>query len=93
MSYVNGKDVLPPGLLEELQAYIQGELLYIPKKSEQRVKWGEISGSRREIASRNQEIFNSYCSGCSVAELKQRYHLSEESIRKIISKMRLAVNG
>jgi len=92
LSYVNGKDVLPPGLLEELQGYIQGELLYIPKKSEQRVKWGENSGSRKEIASRNAEIFGHHRSGSSVAELQRKYHLSEESIRKIISKMRLALN-
>ncbi|KGE18243.1 CD3324 family protein [Paenibacillus wynnii] len=92
MSYVNGKDVLPPGLLEELQGYIQGELLYIPRKSEQRVKWGENSGSRKEIADRNEEIFCSYRSGNSLPELQQKYHLSEESLRKIISKMRLALN-
>ncbi|WP_150266541.1 MULTISPECIES: CD3324 family protein [Paenibacillus] len=92
MSYVNGKDVLPPRLLEELQGYIQGELLYIPKKSEQRVRWGENSGSRQEIASRNAEIYCSHSEGCSVNELQKRYHLSEESIRKIISKMRLAMN-
>ncbi|MRN55808.1 CD3324 family protein [Paenibacillus monticola] len=92
MSYVNGKDVLPPGLLEELQGYIQGELLYIPKKNEERVKWGEISGSRQEIASRNEEIFCCHRSGSSVPELQKKYHLSEESIRKIISKVRLALN-
>ncbi|MDQ0192709.1 CD3324 family protein [Paenibacillus wynnii] len=92
MSYVNGKDVLPPGLLEELQGYIQGELLYIPRKTEQRVKWGENSGSRKEIANRNEEIFCSYRSGSSLPELQQKYHLSEESLRKIISKMRLALN-
>lgn len=86
------KGCAPPGLLEELQGYIQGELLYIPKKTEQRVKWGENSGSRQEIASRNEEIFCSHSSGCSVNELQKRYHLSEESIRKIISKMRLAMN-
>lgn len=93
MSYVNGRDVLPPGLLEELQGYIQGELLYIPKRAEERVRWGENSGSRQEIAARNEEIFCKHRSGCSVNELQKRYHLSEESIRKIISKMRLAVNS
>ena len=92
MSYVNGKDVLPPGLLEELQGYIQGELLYIPRKTEQRVRWGENSGSRQEIASRNEEIFSSHRSGSSISELQMKYHLSEESLRKIISKMRLALS-
>lgn len=92
MSYVNGKDVLPPELLEKLQGYIQGELLYIPRKTEQRVRWGENSGSRQEIASRNEEIFCSHRSGSTLPELQKKYHLSEESIRKIISKMRLAMS-
>lgn len=82
----------PPGLLKELQGYIQGELLYIPKKTEERVRWGENSGSRKEIANRNEEIFSCHRKGDSVAELQKKYHLSEESIRKIISKMRLAIN-
>ncbi|KAA9007710.1 hypothetical protein F4V43_04325 [Paenibacillus spiritus] len=93
MSYVNGRDVLPPGLLEELQDYIQGELLYIPKKSEQRVGWGEKCGSRGMIARRNEEIYGMYRSGSPVPELCRRYHLSEESIRKIVSKMRALAAG
>lgn len=90
MSYVNGKDVLPQRLLEELQGYIQGELLYIPKKSEKRAGWGENSGIRQAINERNEEIYNRHRGGCTVMELQQRYHLSEESIRRIISKMRVA---
>ncbi|MFD0715074.1 CD3324 family protein [Paenibacillus sp. GCM10027626] len=94
MNYKNGKDVLPPRLLKELQSYIQGELVYIPKTKEQRVGWGEKSGTRRLIARRNEEIYLSYAGGCTVAELERRYHLSTESIRKIIVKMRgLSKNG
>ena len=41
MSYKNGKDFLPPSLLKELQNYIQGELVYIPKIEQTRAGWGE----------------------------------------------------
>ncbi|ALS26334.1 Mor family transcription activator [Paenibacillus sp. 32O-W] len=88
--YKNGRDVLPPSLLQELQKYIDGELIYIPKKNDRRAKWGELSGTRKLIARRNEEIWRSYRSGCSIAELERRYHLSEDSIRKIISKTRNA---
>ncbi|WP_390620616.1 hypothetical protein [Oceanobacillus picturae] len=46
MQYKNGKEVLPPNLLKEMQKYIQGELIYIPKKKSQRAGWGEVNGSR-----------------------------------------------
>jgi Mor family transcriptional regulator len=87
MKYKNGKDFLPPRLLKELQEYIQGELLYIPKKVEQkRARWGENNGTRYLLQARNKEIYNLYLSGVSVGELVKRYHLSEDSIRKIILK-------
>lgn len=88
MNYKNGRDVLPPSLLKELQSYIQGELVYIPKPHNQRAGWGEKSGSRMLIARRNEEIYLSYSGGCSVAELERQFHLSGESIRKIVVKMR-----
>ncbi|RIX53659.1 hypothetical protein D3P08_09545 [Paenibacillus nanensis] len=88
MNYKNGRDVLPPSLLSELQKYIQGDLIYIPKPSNQRASWGEVSGTRKLLAERNKEIFQHYCNGATVAELERKYHLSSESIRKIIVKAR-----
>lgn len=90
MNYKNGKDVLPPRLLKELQDYIQGELVYIPKCGNERALWGEISGSRNLIAQRNKEIYNCYCTGSGAEELAEAYHLSIDSIRKILTKMRSA---
>ncbi|WP_274651934.1 CD3324 family protein [Paenibacillus humicola] len=92
MNYKNGKDVLPPSLLKELQHYIQGELLYIPKPRSERAGWGEKSGSRVLIERRNEEIYGRYVDGCTVAELERIYHLSGESIRKIILKVRSAAS-
>ncbi|WP_130858803.1 CD3324 family protein [Gracilibacillus phocaeensis] len=88
MAYKNGKEVLPPHLLKELQQYIQGELIYIPKQTNQRARWGEANGSRLALAKRNKEIYRLYREGCSLEELEQTYNLSTDSIRKIVYKAR-----
>ncbi|WP_248930124.1 CD3324 family protein [Paenibacillus hamazuiensis] len=91
MSYKNGKDVLPPSLLKQLQEYIQGEIIYIPKKEQKRAGWGENNGTRLFIKRRNNEIFQQYQNGSTVRELIEKYHLSEDSIRKIIVKTRVSL--
>ncbi|TBL71348.1 CD3324 family protein [Paenibacillus thalictri] len=91
MSYKNGKDVLPPSLLKQLQEYIQGEIIYIPKKEQKRAGWGENNGTRLIIKRRNTEILEQYQNGSTVRELIEKYHLSEDSIRKIIVKTRVSL--
>ncbi|TVY02013.1 CD3324 family protein [Cohnella terricola] len=88
MIYKNGRDVLPPRLLQELQKYVNGELVYIPKLDERRARWGEVNGTRQLLAERNKEICQLHSGGASIAELELLYHLSGESIRKIIIKSR-----
>lgn len=34
MSYVNADDVLPKDLIGEIQKYVDGQLIYIPRKDE-----------------------------------------------------------
>ena len=85
--YRNGKDVLPPELLQQIQQYIDGELLYIPKQGEQRAGWGELSGSRKRLERRNREMVAAYRKGRSIQELERIYFLSGESVRKIIGKL------
>ncbi len=80
--------MLPPHLLKELQKYIQGELIYIPKQTNQRAGWGEANGSRLALAERNEEIYRLYREGYSFEELEQTYNLSMDSIRKIVYKTR-----
>lgn len=86
MCYKNGKDILPQELLKELQKYIQGEIIYIPKK-ENRKAWGEGNGTRQAIRERNLEIYKLYKKGMKVMELSELYSLSEDSIRKIVFKV------
>ncbi|SEO11565.1 hypothetical protein SAMN04488134_1047 [Amphibacillus marinus] len=88
MQYKNGKEVLPQSLLEELQKYIQGELIYIPKQSGQRMGWGEGNGSRQMIRKRNEEIYRLYEGGYSLQALEEKYCLAADSVRKIVYQTR-----
>lgn len=84
MKYTNATAILPKGLVEELQGYIQGEYLYVPAKQEQQKRWGELSGYRRELQQRNLAIVEKHRQGVSVELLADQYCLSVYAIRKII---------
>jgi len=82
VKYVNAKDVLPPDILSEIQKYTNGALIYIPKTD--KIGWGQLSGARAEVFSRNRNIVTDYQNGTSIYELMKEYCLSEASIRKIV---------
>ncbi len=84
MQYKNGRALLPDSLLAELQKYVEGELIYIPKASQKRAGWGEKNGTRKMLASRNRKIYAEYHRGVTRQELVLKYNLSEDSIKKII---------
>ena len=84
MSYVKAEDVLPKRLLEEIQQYVDGKLLYIPRKNENSLSWGEKSGTKEKMAERNQSIVNRYYAGETVETLSREYFLSEKRIRGIL---------
>lgn len=89
MKYINGKNVLPKSLLEQLQRYVQGELLYVPRQENSRAGWGAVNGTRAMIRKRNMQICMKYEEGATVQELMEAYHLSEDSIRKILNNRRI----
>lgn len=84
MSYKKAQDVLPEEILKIIQEYIDGEYIYIPRKSENHKSWGENSGIKDSLKIRNNEIYKKYLNGNSVDELSKEYYLSEKSIRRII---------
>ncbi len=84
MKYINAKEVLPEALLEQLQHYVQGKMIYIPGRDAERAAWGESNGTRAQYRQRNREIVMLYRSGTRVDDLAERYHLSPCSIRKIV---------
>ncbi|MGG0717912.1 CD3324 family protein [Robertmurraya massiliosenegalensis] len=84
MKYTNAKKVLPEKLISEIQKYIQGETLYIPKQETKYQKWGTASGGRKMLDRRNAAIRKSFTSGSSIQQLAEEYYLSSETIKKII---------
>ena len=84
MSYINATDILPKVLVEEIQRYVDGQLLYIPRKNENSLSWGEKNGTKEKLANRNQKIVNCYYSGQTIEELSKVYYLSEKRIQGII---------
>lgn len=85
MKYKNAQDILPDHLLRELQQYVSGETLYVPNRGKEKKSWGEASGAREFYQKRNAEIRCRHQAGDSVEALAEAYHLSVDSVRKIIS--------
>ncbi|MBB3128264.1 Mor family transcriptional regulator [Paenibacillus rhizosphaerae] len=84
MKYVNADIIFPEELLKEIQKYIHGSMVYIPTPEGQRKKWGENSGSRKYLSSRNETIRQQFIDGATIDELSAQFCLSNDSIKKII---------
>ncbi len=84
MSYVKAEEVLPKHLVEEIQKYVDGKLMYIPRKGENSFSWGEKSGTKEKLAKRNQTIVKRYYAGETVETLSREFYLSEKRIRGIL---------
>ncbi len=88
MGYINAEEILPIELIEEIWQYVDGENIYIPRKTDNRQQWGAGTRIKEELNTRNQQIFEDYLSGRKISELATLYYLSEKSIQRIIRKMR-----
>ena len=73
MSYQKADRILPRELLEQVQEYVDGALIYIPKTAGHKKCWGEGTSPRQD-----------YLSGASTDELSSLYCLSLKSIQRII---------
>lgn len=89
MSYLNAEEVLPMELVELIQKYVEGQMLYIPKRSQEKTAWGTKTGTRELLYKRNQKIYAEYLSGVKVAVLAEKYYLTEKSIQRIIRNMKV----
>lgn len=88
MSYIKAEDILPKELLETIQQYVNGQLIYIPCKEKQ--EWGAGTDSRRFFRERNERIFDSFNAGTSTKDLALLFSLSEKSIQRILREQKLA---
>lgn len=84
MKYLNGADILPDELINEIRKYIDGVYIYIPKSNLKRNKWGENTNHHREMELRNLHIYDKFLEGVNYIKLAECYHLSVKSIRRII---------
>ena len=87
MSYIKATQVLPQELLEQIQKYVDGEYLYIPRITENKKSWGTETSTRRELQARNQNIYEDYLGRTTVSDLAAVYFLSPKSIQRILSQM------
>lgn len=83
MKYKNAAEILPEKLLQEIQTYINGDILYIPQTGSKK-EWGMVSGSRSYYLERNQEIKEMFHNGIGIDELSRRFGLSYNTVKKII---------
>lgn len=84
MKYTNAANVLPEKLIMEIQKYIQGETLYIPKQESEYKNWGSLSGGRQLLDQRNEAIRDAFNSNSSIEQLAQKHFLSIDTIKKIV---------
>ena len=89
MKYKKAQDILPQYMIDDLQQYIEGGYLYIPKKEENKKSWGENTSTKDELNKRNKEIAKKHKNGKTIEELADEYYLTGYSIRRIIKKVDL----
>lgn len=88
MGYRNAGEILPVEVIELIQQYVDGENIYIPRRSENRLKWGSQTRITQELSDRNKRIYTDFCSGMAPAQLGEKYYLSVKSIQRIIRDMK-----
>lgn len=84
MKYVNAENIFPVELLNEIQKYVNGEMVYVPISKGLRKKWGENSGSKTYLNNRNDDIRQLFSAGLKIDQLSDRFFLSHDSIKKIV---------
>ena len=93
MKYVKAQTVFPHSLLAEIQKYVQGEMIYIPKLPDNYDAWGANTDSKSVVALRNDDIVQAFKAGATISELTQVFYLSEETIKKIVYRRNTYTNG
>ncbi len=84
MSYINAEKVLPQWLVDEIRNYVSDGLMYIPPAMPLRKEWGSKSWIKKLLAERNNVIRLKKKNGMTVSQLALEYHLSEETIKRIL---------
>ena len=87
MGYIRAEEILPIDIIELIQQYVDGENIYIPRKSAHRQAWGAGTQIKQELLMRNRQIYEEHLAGSKTSELAYKYYLSEKSIQRILREM------
>lgn len=88
MSYKKATNILPIDLLTQVQEYIDGECIYIPRITENKKEWGAMTSIRKELKIRNRQIYEDYLNGINLNILSEKYFLSLKSIQRIVGQQK-----
>lgn len=88
MGYMKAEEILPIEIIELIQQYVDGENIYIPRKSSHRQAWGTGTHIKQELLRRDRQIYEDYLAGKKIKELACKYYLSEKSIQRILREMK-----
>ena len=89
MDYQNSANLLPKELIEQIQKYVDGKVIYIPKKQINKKHWGENTDTKQVLASRNCQICLDRQNGMTIKQLSDKYFLTEKSIQRILSQEKM----
>lgn len=89
MDYQNSTNLLPKELIEQIQKYVDGKVIYIPKKQINKKHWGENTDTKQVLSSRNRKICSDRQNGMSIKQLSEKYFLTEKSIQRILRKKKM----
>lgn len=84
MGYMRAEDILPKDVLELVQQYADGQMIYIPRKSDCHKSWGAGTETKKALMIRNEQMYEEYQSGVTITQLSARYFLTEKSVQRII---------
>lgn len=84
MGYLRAEEVLPKEILDLIQQYVDGQMIYIPRKEGCQRSWGSGTGTKKDLEHRNRQIYTEYRSGSTTRELAGIYCLTEKSIQRIL---------
>lgn len=84
MGYIRAEDILPKEVLELVQQYVDGQAIYVPRKSGCQKSWGAGTETKKSLMLRNRKIYEEHKKGTSIEELSEKYFLSEKSVQRII---------
>ena len=80
MGYLKAEEILPMEIIELIQQYVDGESIYIPRKSSHRQAWGTGTKIKQELLRRDRQIYEDYLAGSKTEELACKYYLSGRKI-------------